>query len=135
MGILSGGAIVLTSAWFGLLSTYPDRVRMWVVGLEVVAVAFFFATRRIEKVKSGNIGFFETSWRWSKPADFDLEKPKAEKTNEDVELDGLADYPAFLGPNRHAVVHDIKLARDWDKQPPRKLWRQPIGAGWSAFAV
>ena len=52
-----------------------------------------------------------------------------------MELPGLRDYPAFLGLNRHAVISDLKLARDWVKQPPRKLWRQPIGSGWSAFSV
>ncbi len=45
------------------------------------------------------------------------------------------DYPQFLGPNRDAKVSGIKLRRDWSKHPPQRLWRQPIGAGWSAFAV
>jgi outer membrane protein assembly factor BamB len=27
------------------------------------------------------------------------------------------------------------LATDWDAEPPKKLWRQPIGAAWSGFAV
>jgi len=45
------------------------------------------------------------------------------------------DYPQFLGPNRDAKVHGIRLSRDWSKHPPQPLWRQPIGAGWSAFAV
>ena len=130
-----GGTVLLTSAWFGLLSTYPKKVRQFVVGAELAAVGLFFATRRIEKVENGNIGFFTTVWRWSKPADYQLEKLKAEKTDEQGSLPGLADYSAFLGPNRHAVVTDIKLARDWEKQPPRKLWRHSIGAGWSAFSV
>ena len=45
------------------------------------------------------------------------------------------DYPQFLGPHRDAKKYGIKLARDWRKQPPQRLWRQPVGAGWSAFAV
>jgi outer membrane protein assembly factor BamB len=27
------------------------------------------------------------------------------------------------------------LSRDWRTSPPRKIWRQPIGTGWSSFAV
>ena len=27
------------------------------------------------------------------------------------------------------------LATDWSAEPPEKLWRQPIGAAWSGFAV
>ena len=45
------------------------------------------------------------------------------------------DYPQFLGPTRNAVLPGPRLARDWSARPPRLLWRQPIGAGWSAFAV
>lgn len=46
-----------------------------------------------------------------------------------------ADYPQFLGPTRDGVLAGPRLARDWSARPPRLLWRQPIGAGWSAFAV
>ncbi|MGH7452472.1 MAG: PQQ-binding-like beta-propeller repeat protein, partial [bacterium] len=45
------------------------------------------------------------------------------------------DYPQFLGPHRNATVNGIRLNRDWSKHPPKLVWRQPIGAGWSAFAV
>lgn len=45
------------------------------------------------------------------------------------------DYPQFLGPHRDGKIYGLKLARDWSQQPPRRLWRQPVGAGWSAFAV
>jgi outer membrane protein assembly factor BamB len=44
-------------------------------------------------------------------------------------------YPQFLGPARNATLRGIRLARDWDSAPPERLWRQPIGAGWSGFAV
>ncbi len=44
-------------------------------------------------------------------------------------------YPQFLGPERNGSVEGIKLARDWSAQPPRLIWRKPVGAGWSAFAV
>jgi outer membrane protein assembly factor BamB len=45
-------------------------------------------------------------------------------------------YPEFLGPHRNATLpQGLKLARDWTAQPPQKLWRQPIGAAWSGFAV
>ena len=29
----------------------------------------------------------------------------------------------------------IQLNLDWDTHPPKLVWRQPIGAGWSGFAV
>jgi outer membrane protein assembly factor BamB len=44
-------------------------------------------------------------------------------------------YPQFLGPDRDGTVQAPPLARDWTVQPPALLWRRPVGAGWSGFAV
>lgn len=46
-----------------------------------------------------------------------------------------ADYPQFLGPNRDGHIPDIALAPDWKSRPPEVLWRQPVGAAWSGFAI
>ena len=45
------------------------------------------------------------------------------------------DWPQFLGPNRNGTVDQPCLARDWEAQPPQRLWLRPVGAGWSGFAV
>lgn len=45
------------------------------------------------------------------------------------------DFPGFLGPGRDLHVDGVSLARDWTLEAPELLWRQPIGAGWSGFAV
>ncbi len=47
----------------------------------------------------------------------------------------MPDVPQFFGPNRDGIVKNAKLDRDWKTAAPKQLWRQPIGAGWSAFAV
>ncbi len=44
-------------------------------------------------------------------------------------------WPQFQGPNRDATLAGPRLARDWTDRPPRLLWRQDIGEGWSGFAV
>lgn len=43
-------------------------------------------------------------------------------------------WPQFMGPGRDGVLAGPRLA-DFAKQPPRLLWKQPIGIGWSGFAV
>lgn len=45
------------------------------------------------------------------------------------------DYPGFLGADRLAVVKGLKLSQDWATNPPKELWRHPVGLGWSAFAA
>ena len=47
----------------------------------------------------------------------------------------LPAFPQFLGPTRDAMLPGPRLARDWTKHPPRRLWRQPLGPSWSGFAI
>jgi outer membrane protein assembly factor BamB len=64
-------------------------------------------------------------------------KPPAVTVKEPAPLVRAAEpsYPQFLGPSRDATLPGPRLARDWTKQPPRPLWRQPVGEGWSGFAI
>ncbi|MEO1497201.1 MAG: PQQ-binding-like beta-propeller repeat protein [Planctomycetota bacterium] len=48
---------------------------------------------------------------------------------------GPYDYPRFLGSGPWASAVGPSLAADWSESPPEELWRRPIGAGWSSFAV
>ncbi len=48
---------------------------------------------------------------------------------------GEGDWTGFRGPRRDGIVTGIKLRRDWNQRPPKELWRQPVGLGWSSFAI
>lgn len=45
------------------------------------------------------------------------------------------DFPGFLGGDRLGVVRSVKLDPDWNANPPKELWRQSVGLGWSGFSV
>ena len=64
------------------------------------------------------------------PTAADLPAPAAS-----VPREPTADFPQFLGSGRNATVTGVALGRDWETQPPRELWRQPLGAGWAGFAI
>jgi outer membrane protein assembly factor BamB len=51
------------------------------------------------------------------------------------EADPRTDFPQFHGPWRDGVLERNDLETDWQRHAPRRLWRQPIGKGWSGFAV
>jgi outer membrane protein assembly factor BamB len=46
-----------------------------------------------------------------------------------------AEWPGFRGADRMGHSPTPKLATDWTANPPKLLWKKPIGAGWSSFAV
>lgn len=73
------------------------------------------------------------AWRWmTAPGNPDVAAAAGERI---ALLPGPDDYPQFLGPTRLGVASETPLARDGQVRPPRLLWRQPIGAGWGAFAT
>lgn len=54
---------------------------------------------------------------------------------DDPRLAQCADVPQFFGPERDGTVPNIGLSKDWQQVAPKQLWRQPVGAGWSAYSV
>ncbi|QDT75149.1 PQQ-binding-like beta-propeller repeat protein [Lacipirellula limnantheis] len=45
------------------------------------------------------------------------------------------DWTDYRGPRRDAVLNGVKLDADWDRSPPKELWRHHIGPGWSSITV
>ncbi len=107
---------------------------MGIVGLVLVLAAV--AAVRPEGV-TGDI-HPRWKWRWAPRADSELpdaEKQAADNPPVDLSTTTPGDSPQFLGPNRLATLPDVHLASDWSAAPPKLLWRHPIGAGWSSFAI
>ena len=128
-------AAMILLFWFSFFSRYPSSVRMTTLVLVVGSLALMISLLRIDNVSGELVP--ELAWRWSPRPDQLLERPAVEQADEAVDLSTTtaADFPQFLGPDRNLRLENLRLATDWESQPPVKLWRQPIGAGWSAFAA
>ncbi len=46
-----------------------------------------------------------------------------------------ASWTGFRGPRRDGVYRDSPIRTTWAASPPRLLWKQPIGDGFSSFAI
>ena len=46
-----------------------------------------------------------------------------------------ADWPHYCGSNGDRVIDEPVCSFDWKTNPPKELWRHPVGDAWSSFAV
>jgi outer membrane protein assembly factor BamB len=110
--------------------------RRWVTVAAVIVASLGWTLVRTD----GVTGNFETdfSWRWSATAEerFLASEASAVPEVEVVEeIEPTSAWPGFRGPERDGVVHGTSIGTDWSTDPPRELWRRPVGPGWSSFAM
>ena len=156
-------ALVTAGAWYTVFSGF-SRVQRFAPAIAVgLALAAFFTYYRLDHVTGEMLPVFAP--RFSARPDERLSLPEPavipdshvdeagnratgapdalprddavqkSTAHVDLRLTTPQDFPQFLGPDRLCAVENVTLAADWDAHPPRLLWRQPIGAGWSGFAV
>ncbi len=139
LGVL---ALWLWTAFGGGLSPVA-RKRLLVGGVVTMALLAGFRYVALRRVGyTGNM-YPIYAWRWETPpnAAVTANVPAASTGGESVVELGENwknpeyRYPQFLGPDRHPVIKDIIVGRNWIKLAPRLIWKQPIGEGWSSFAV
>jgi outer membrane protein assembly factor BamB len=117
------------------LTAYPLALRRWTFYGALIGIACLVATFRLVEVRGSVRPSFAFRWTW-RPPDSQLAKPATEGENSiDLTTTTPEDFPEFLGPGRKCWLSGPELADDWGTQPPKLLWKQPIGAGWSGFAA
>lgn len=111
--------------WLLAFSRLAWRLKLITLAAVIGVGALTGVAFRFKGFSGDLIPMFE--WRWrGEPTTF---RQAIDETSTPT------DYPQFLGQHRNGVVTGIQLNRDWDTYPPKLVWRQPIGAGWSGFAV
>ncbi len=124
--------VLIWLLWFLLASGHAWWLRLApILGLIVFGLAFSTLFRFDDT--SGNV--LPRFVLQSAPEPNQLGELRFERAEVDLATTTEHDFPQFLGPGRNSTVDGVTLARDWRARPPRLLWRRPIGAGWSGFAV
>jgi outer membrane protein assembly factor BamB len=128
------GVIVLLGLWIAFLSPFSRVVRWRSIAAATALIAVLCAAVRFNGFSGNLVPHF--TWRWNPKSDELLAEQHLTEANGMANINPTPhDYPGFLGPNRDAFVPDIRLATDWNAHPPKLFWRQPIGAGYSGFAI
>lgn len=133
--------------WWTFFSGWSWRVRLGTIGAIGALLVGFFATYRLEW--DGAMVPRRLVLRSQKSAEdiareyLKKQASSAAKTTEPSENAEAAgklvvsegDWPGFRGPLHDGIVQGGLLRRNWEKVPPKELWRHPIGRAWSSFAV
>jgi hypothetical protein len=161
--VLTGAAIAPVchpSVWFGLATDGLPRaltvLTLWTLLLSWIGFAWYrlgllvllmlswslYALIRIDGMNSALRA--TVSWRWVPTEEdrFLAGRPGAAQQHTATEAEALpastlspGDWPGFRGANRDGVIPGVALAADWEKTPPKQLWRQRVGPGWSSMTV
>ena len=131
--ILVIATTALLLLWVLLFSRLPRTLRLLILG-GVVGIFGLAATLLEIRGVTGDLVPI-VGWRWQsvRPLPDEQDEIEIEKMIEPGA--SSQDYPQIYGPDRNGVLPGPRLATDWSAQPPEELWRQPIGGGWSGFAV
>ena len=133
-------SLILFTFWCLLFSRFKWSIRLGVVGTVYGLICVYLFLFRIKEITGDFIPVIE--WRWKdrpslEPSDAQKDKIGRNGTplaDESPHV-GRSDYPQFLGPSRNAQVDGLKLSRNWASNKPELIWRRPMGAGWSGFAI
>lgn len=127
LGVLNLG----TYLWIRTLSGFHPGTQFRTIGILFALEVLLFASIQMEGVYGNGRPVF--AWRWkSLPAD-QYRSQTPGQTGSIATLPSTAAWPQFRGPRRDGIS-PARLA-NWNAASPVELWRQPIGSGWSSFAV
>lgn len=126
------GILLLLLLWWLTFSRAPGRVRLLVAGLLLGTLGLAVLAFRFHGV-SGDLRPI-LQFRWARQRASFSAHPSGPVPQLTVPAQAQ-DYPQFLGPQRNAQLAAPTLQPDWAAHPPSILWRQPIGAGWSGWAI
>jgi outer membrane protein assembly factor BamB len=140
--------------WWTFLSGLRWRTRLIGLGLLFVAGVSFRFAFRLKEFSGDMVPHFEARWERSaedRAADYwqnqsgEVAAASGKEAVEKLEI-GRDDWPQFNGAHRDGrMLVPIRTGgwnqgarqklSDMEQKPPRQLWRHPVGAGWSSFAV
>lgn len=117
----------------------------------VVLGCGLFTLVRTNGISPGAVGS-DLKWRWSDTAEARMLARPVEPPAAPVAVPAVVKAPepvaavvpkvvvarnwaGFRGAGRNSVVSGVAIETDWTKSPPVVMWRQPVGPGWSSFAV
>ena len=119
--------------WLCWLTFFSQIRGRYVITLLIVSlIALFFYFYRLDM--DGDLGFVRIAPRFEQ-REFKSVVEVPAQTGINLSKTTARDFNQFLGPNRNATINNCRLNTDWQSAPPKLVWKQSIGEGWSGFAA
>lgn len=127
----------LWNFWLGWMGFWPTswRRRLGVLAVLGLGPVGFWSTFVFEGITGDEQLCF--CWRWAaspRATHKVVRDVPGETASSALAVSGV-DFPQYLGPERNGRVRGPRLERDWSRYPPQLVWRIPVGAAWSGFAL
>jgi len=156
--------VLLLTIWLVFFSRMSRRARRTAAALVLAALALVAVTTRVKGVTGDLVPILEWRWTSHVPPPIErapsplplepaprgtappvsaaesersspLRAAAPDPANPPVSKIAAGEFSQFLGSSRNGIIGGVRLADDWTTKPPRLVWRRPVGAGWSGFAV
>ena len=144
LGILT---LLLLWLWWTFGSGLSRTAKWWSFGLGtfcIAGAALVLGTLVRYEGSADGSALPKLTWVWTATPDERLELSNAPQLPDEAgpnpaapsTIPGLfLDSAQYFGAERNGKISGVTLSPDWDNKPPQRLWSQPIGLGWSGFAV
>ena len=137
--------ILVGVSWLIMSMILPWPTRRIGLLVAIVCTCGYFTLFRFE----GVTGEFASkmSYRWEKTAEQKYvasravpaksnEVPKVESEVEKPTLTATGDdWIAFRGKDGNSVYSGPPISENWSPNPPKQIWKRPIGPGWGSFVI
>jgi outer membrane protein assembly factor BamB len=138
--VVSGIGVILLGLWYLFLSGLPIWLRVLPVAVVLIGGGVFAAFGIRSMHPYGDM-IPQVVFTWEKTGDelLDEYRRNPQTLASPVEIEDLHRGPSFegyFGTHRNGEAwSDFTLHIDWKTTPPKQLWRQPCGGGYSGFAL
>jgi outer membrane protein assembly factor BamB len=134
-------ALTLATCWLFLTRNGSAGLRRG--GLLALALLMWAPIALIRTSGMSGGALPEMHWRWTPTGEEEFlaarQRQQPAPSDDEPAADPLVvregDWTDFRGPNRDAVLSGVTINPNWKETPPKELWRQRIGPGWSSITV
>jgi outer membrane protein assembly factor BamB len=138
--IVTSISLIALPIWFLFFSGFSWRTKAF--GSVVIVLLLGAAVAAVDSVKFNGDLQPIPRFRWEGRPDELLQRHLDEADDGtklplvDLSIDKRFDFPCYRGLRGNGTVNlDQPVEWNWNEHPPKLLWRQPCGGGFSGFAV